>query len=201
MKKLTFLFAIAALAGLAFTNPVADVVTYTVNASESTVKWVAKKVTGAHEGLVSIQSGNLEYTDGLLSGGEFTIDMTSISVTDLKGEWADKLTGHLNSADFFDTANHPTATFTITSATSRGVDGAYKVKGDLTVKGITKSITLPTVQLTEGEDGITTTEALTIVLDRTDFDVRYGSGSFFSNLGDKTIYDDFELTVALKADK
>ena len=201
MKKLTFLFAIAALAGLAFTSPVVDVVTYNINTEASSVKWVAKKVTGAHEGFVNVQSGNLEYTDGLLSGGEFTIDMASISCTDLKGEWADKLVGHLNSADFFDTANHPTATFKITSATSRGVDGAYKVKGDLTVKGITKSITLPTVQLTEGEDGVSTTEAITIVLDRTDFDVRYGSGSFFSNLGDKTIYDDFELTVALSTSK
>ena len=126
MKKLTFILAIAALVGLAFTNPV-EVVTYNIDAANSTVKWVAKKVTGAHEGTVAVQSGNLEYTDGLLSGGEFTIDMTAIAVTDLKGNMAGKLEGHLKSADFFDVENHPTATFKITSVTSRGVEGAYKV--------------------------------------------------------------------------
>ena len=65
------------------------------------------------------------------------------------------------------------------------------VTADVTIKGITKSITF----VAEVDKG---SASANIVIDRTDFDVRYGSGSFFDNLGDKTIYDDFELVVSLK---
>lgn len=199
MKKLTFVLALIAFAAFSFTNPVAEVTTYTVDATNSTVKWVAKKVTGTHDGIVTMKEGNLEYTDGMLSGGSFVVDMTSIEVKDLKGNMAAKLGGHLKSADFFDIENHPTATFTITKVVPRGVKGEYKVEGDLTVKGITESIKVPVVKMNEGEDGISTSESITLVLDRTDFDVRYGSGTFFGNLGDKTIFDDFELTIDVTA--
>lgn len=199
MKKLTFVLALIAFAAFSFTNPVAEVKTYTVDASNSTVKWVAKKVTGQHDGIVTMKEGNLEYTDGMLSGGSFVVDMTSIEVKDLKGNMAAKLGGHLKSADFFDIENHPTATFTITKVVPRGVKGEYKVEGDLTVKGITETIKVPVVKMNEGEDGISTSESITLVLDRTDFDVRYGSGTFFGNLGDKTIFDDFELTIDVSA--
>jgi polyisoprenoid-binding protein YceI len=199
MKKFSLILAIAALVGLAFTNPIAEVKTYTVDASNSTVKWIAKKVTGKHDGIVTMKEGNLEYTDGMLSGGSFVVDMTSIAVKDLQGNMAGKLEGHLKSVDFFDVENHPTATFTITKVVPRGVKGEYKVEGDLTVKGITESIKVPVIKLQEGEDGIATTESITLVLDRTDYNVRYGSGTFFGNLGDKTIFDDFELVIDVTA--
>ena len=199
MKKLTFVLALIAFAAFSFTNPVKEVKTYAVDASKSTVKGVAKKVTGQNDGIVTMKEGNLEYTDGMLSGGSFVVDMTSIAVKDLKGNMAGKLEGHLKSADFFDVENHPTATFTITKVVPRGVKGEYKVEGDLTVKGITESIKVPIVKMTEGEDGISTAESITIVLDRTDYNVKYGSGTFFGNLGDKTIYDDFELTIDVSA--
>lgn len=198
MKKLSFILVAAALMGLAFTNP-AEVVTYNVDASQSTIKWIAKKVTGQHNGTISLKSGNLEYTDGMLSGGSFVIDMSTIEVLDLSGNMKAKLTGHLNSADFFDVENHQEASFKITKVVSRGTPGSYKVEGDLTIKGITKELTLPIVQMQESEDGVTTSDDIQIIIDRTDFDIRYGSGTFFGNLGDKTIYDDFELTVNLKA--
>lgn len=199
MKKLTFVLALVAFAAFSFTNPVAEVKTYSVDATNSTVKWVGKKVTGQHDGIVTMKEGNLEYTDGMLSGGSFVVDMTSIEVKDLQGNMAAKLGGHLKSADFFDIENHPTATFTITKVVPRGVKGEYKVEGDLTVKGITETVKVPVVKMVEGEDGISTSESITLVLDRTDFDVRYGSGTFFGNLGDKTIYDDFELTIDVTA--
>ena len=132
MKKLTFILALVAAATFAFT-PV-TVETYTVDAGASTITWEAKKVTGKHDGTVTLKSGNLEYTDGFLSGGEFVVDMTSITVTDLKGNMAAKLEGHLKSPDFFDVENHTDATFKITSSVSRGTKGEYKIKGDLTVK-------------------------------------------------------------------
>jgi len=200
MKKLSLVLTVLALVGLAFTNPV-EVVNYKVDASQSSVKWIAKKVTGQHHGSVSVKSGNLEYTDGLLSGGQFVMDMTTIQVLDLKGNMAAKLGGHLKSADFFDVENHNEAVFSITKVVSRGTPGAYKVVGDLTVKGITAPVTLPIVQLNEEEDGVTTSEELTITIDRTAYNIKYGSGTFFGNLGDKTIYDDFDLVVSIKATK
>ncbi|HKK77327.1 MAG TPA: YceI family protein [Saprospiraceae bacterium] len=200
MKKLTFVLFLAALVGLAFTDPV-EVVSYKVDASNSQVEWLAKKVTGQHNGSVALEEGNLEYTDGRLSGGKFVVDMTSITVLDLQGNMKGKLEGHLKSPDFFAIEEFPTATFEITKVVPRGVPGEYKVEGDLTVKGITKEITVPIIKMEESEDGIKTVEAINLTLDRTDFDVRYGSGTFFSNLGDKTIYDDFELTINVVANK
>jgi polyisoprenoid-binding protein YceI len=200
MKKLTFILFLAAMVGFAFTEPV-EVVSYKVDASNSQVEWLAKKVTGQHNGSVALQEGSLEYTDGQLSGGKFVVDMTSIKVLDLQGNMAGKLEGHLKSPDFFAIEEFPTATFEITKVVPRGVAGEYKVEGDLTVKGISKEITVPIVKMEESEEGVKTVEAISLTLDRTDFDVRYGSGTFFSNLGDKTIYDDFELTINVMAKK
>lgn len=192
MKRITF-FAVlvAGLAALAFTAPVLN---KTVNTSQSAIVWKAYKVTGSHTGKVALKSGSLQMQDGKLTGGSFVIDMNTITCTDLEGEWRDKLVGHLKSDDFFGVANHPEATFVITEVVSRGTPGSYKITGNLTIKEITKQIRFNT-QLTE-ENGVTTAVS-DLTLDRSDFDVRFGSGSFFDNLGDKTIYDDFELQVKL----
>ena len=112
----------------------------------------------------------------------------------MSGGGAKKLEGHLKSDDFFGVANHPTASFVITKVAPRGTEGSYKVTGDITIKGTTKEIRFNT-QLTE-EMGHTVAVA-DLELDRTDFGLRYGSGSFFDNLGDKTIYDEFELSIRL----
>lgn len=200
MKQVAFILSLAVMAGFAFTNPV-EVVSYKVDASSSQVEWVAKKVTGQHNGVVTLQEGSLEYTDGSLSGGSFVVDMTSITVLDLEGGVKAKLEGHLKSPDFFAVEEFPTATFTITKVIPRGIAGEYKVEGDLTVKGITQSIKIPVIKLEESEEGVKTIEAISLTLDRSEFDVRFGSGSFFSNLGDKTIYDDFELTINVSANK
>ena len=168
-----------------------DPVVKTLNTTESEITWKGKKVTGSHTGTISIMDGGLEFDEaGMLAGGNFTIDMNSITCTDLSGKSADKLIGHLKSNDFFGVANHPTASFNITKVVSRGTPGNYKVIGDLTIKDITKQIKF-NADLTDNSG---TAE---ITIDRTDFNVRYGSGSFFDNLGDKTIYDEFELVVNL----
>lgn len=176
---------------LAFTAPVAN---KTVNTQLSTVEWKAYKVTGSHTGNVKLKSGSLQFQDDRLTGGSFVVDMTTITCTDMQGGMADKLVGHLKSPDFFDAAGHPEATFVITSVISRGTPGSYKVTGNLTIKESTKPIRF-NVQL--GEENGKTTATADIKLDRTDYDVRYGSGSFFEGLGDKTIYDEFDLQVKL----
>lgn len=169
-----------------------------VKSSESKVLWTGYKVTGQHTGTIAIKSGNLDFDGATLTGGNFVIDMSTIKVTDLEGGGKQKLEGHLNSDDFFGVANHATASFVITKVVSRGTPGDYKVTGDITIKNITKEIKFLTNVKEMGADRIATAD---ISIDRSDFDIRYGSGSFFDNLGDKTIYDEFELKIELKAGK
>ncbi|MDH3651234.1 MAG: YceI family protein [Saprospiraceae bacterium] len=192
MNKFSISLWMVALAavGLAFTNPLGTM----VDMEKSTVQWTGKKVTGKHTGSIKLKEASLKVEKGSLMGGAFVIDMTTLANEDLKGEMKGKLEGHLKSPDFFNVAEFPTANLDITSVVSRGAPGSYKVIGDLTVKGITKPIKF-NVQMAE-EDGSHVATA-DLVVDRSEYDVRYGSGSFFDNLGDKTIYDEFELSVKL----
>ena len=187
MKKVVNSVLILALAfgAMAFTTPVKK----KVDTSKSSIKWKGEKVTGTHYGTLKFQEGWLEMNDNGISGGEFVVDMTTIEVTDLKGESKGKLEGHLKSDDFFGVKNYPTATLKITSATK--ADNGFAVKGNITIKKNTEPISF---NLMDNGDG---THSAKLVIDRSKFDVRYGSGSFFDNLGDKTIYDDFELDVLI----
>lgn len=161
-----------------------------VNVKDSSITWKGHKVTGAHEGTINLSQGSLMFEDENLVGGSFTIDMTSIEVTDLKaGAGKEKLEGHLKSDDFFGVNNHKKAMFKINSVD--GKKGTYRVYGDLTIKGITKPSTF---QMTI--KGNTATASFKV--DRTKYDIKYGSASFFDGLKDKAIYDDFDLNVNLK---
>lgn len=173
------------LTTLAFTNTKKE-----VNVEESTVEWTGEKVTGSHNGTIELESGHFLMEDDKIVGGEFVMDMSTIVVTDLTGENKGKLEGHLKSEDFFGVENHPTAKLVITSAASKG-NGKYGIVGDLTIKNETHPITFD-LQM---NDNSASTE---LTIDRSKYNVRYGSGSFFDNLGDKTIYDNFELAVNLK---
>lgn len=161
-----------------------------VNTETSKVTWKAYKVTGSHTGTVDLQSGALMFDGDKLTGGEFVVDMPTLISTDLDGEYKGKLEGHLKSDDFFGVATHPTSKLVFTNVTASGKN-SYKVTGDLTIKGITKPITF--------DVSIYGSKATaTLKVDRAEYDVRYGSGSFFENLGDKTIYDEFDLVVDLE---
>ncbi len=203
MKKFNLSFVamllFSIIIGFSFTlNPI-DSGVYKVNTTDSNVQWKGYKVTGEHAGTVNIQSGELSFDDdGNLNGGSFVMDMASIKVTDLQGEWAGKLEGHLKSADFFGVEKFPTAKFEITNVAAKGTPGDYKITGNLTIKESTKEIRFYAHIDKEGGNLTATGE---IKIDRTDFDVRYGSGSFFDGLGDKTIYDEFDLNVKLVGSK
>ena len=175
----------------------ADAAATTFAVSEGTVNWEGTKVGGAHTGTINITEGSLEVKDGNIVGGKLTIDMNSLACTDLEGEYKGKLEGHLKSDDFFGVEKYPTATFAITKAVPQG-PGKYKVVGNITIKGTTEEIQFPAEVSVEG--GKVTAKA-DLTIDRSKFDIRYGSGSFFDNLGDKTIYDDFELSISLTASK
>ncbi|MEM7484697.1 MAG: YceI family protein [Bacteroidota bacterium] len=190
MKKAILSLALTAVFGLTATaNPI-DGEKKEVKTSESTVTWKAYKVTGSHTGTIDLKSGALEFDGDKLTGGEFVVDMTTINTTDLEGDYKQKLDGHLHSDDFFSTASNPTSKLVFSNVEASGKN-AYKVTGDLTIKGITKSVTF--------DVSIYGSKATaTLKVDRTNYDVKYGSGSFFDNLGDKTIYDEFDLVVDLQ---
>jgi len=190
MIKTILFSAFMALGTFLIANGDPVVRTAKVDVESSTVEWTGKKVTGQHEGTIAIKSGELEFdSNGNLASGNIVVDMTSITCTDLKGGGAGKLVGHLSSDDFFGVDKHPEASLTIDSAIESG-DGNYDITGELTIKGITKPISFSSKMMSN-------TFTSEIVIERTQYGVRYGSGSFFDNLGDKTIDDEFTLNVSL----
>jgi polyisoprenoid-binding protein YceI len=193
MKKLVLLFAIATFLGFAFTNP-NEAVSYEIDNVKSTVVWKGYKVTGSQTGTIALKNGELIFKKGNLESGKFEIDMSSITVAGLSGENKSKLEGHLKSPDFFGVAKNPTATFKTTSVKVGNEPNSYNVVGNLTIKNITKEISF-VANVDASKAPIETTALLKI--DRSKFNVRYGSNSFFDNLGDKAIYDEFDLEVKL----
>jgi polyisoprenoid-binding protein YceI len=171
-----------------------------VDLNKSKLEWEGRKVTGAHQGTINIKDGSLELVDGELIDGEFTIDMTSITNLDLEdAKWNKKLVNHLESDDFFSVETHPTAKFKIKDVKNykdSDTEANYLVIGDLTIKCITHSIEFPAVVKNEND---TVSATAKIEVDRSKYDVRYGSGSFFKDLGDKLIYDNFTMNVMLVA--
>lgn len=159
-----------------------------INVATSTIDWVGKKVTGAHTGKINFTSGTLVFDGNKLKGGEFEVNMNSIIVTDLEaGKGKEKLEGHLKSEDFFGVEKNPTAKLKFKTIADKG-NGNYTITADLTIKKTTETISFDLAVI----DGRARTSLL---IDRTKFDIKYGSGSFFDDLGDKAINDEFELTV------
>jgi polyisoprenoid-binding protein YceI len=172
-----------------------------VDAKASTLEWTGEKLSGKHTGTVKISGGELKNDHGNLTGS-FEIDMTTIENKDLTGEWKTKLENHLKSADFFDVAKYPKATFEITSATpikhSQTGSNTHLIKGKLTVKGSVSELAFDSkITMEAGK----LTAAGTAVVDRSKHDVRYGSKTFFADIGDKMIYDEFTVKINIVAVK
>lgn len=161
-----------------------------VNIDQSKITWEGRKVTGSHDGTIRLKSGILVFEDSKLKGGTFVVDMTSIVVTDLTGKSKDNLEGHLKSDDFFGVDSFPEAKLLINEVEFLGTDGDYRIYADLTIKGITNSVEFD-AKLSDNS------ATASIVVDRAKYNIKYKSGSFFKNLGDKLIYDDFKLEVKL----
>ncbi|WP_347173651.1 YceI family protein [Polaribacter uvawellassae] len=169
-----------------------------VDLTTSVLNWKGAKPTGEHNGTVALKSGGILIEDGVITAGEFVIDMNSIIDLDMKGqEGAAKLEGHLKSADFFDVAEYPTAKFVITKVEEN--EGKLSVTGNLNIKDVTKSITIPAT-LSE-VDGVHVFKSEDFNINRADFNVKYGSKSFFDNLKDKFINDLVEMSFEVKTTK
>lgn len=193
MKKLTGILAAVVIAFSAVaSNGVGEKTSFEVDTQASKVYWTGKKVTGEHTGYLSVNGGSVYVADNKVVGADVQLDMSSIKVTDLEGEWKDKLEGHLKSDDFFSTEKHPNATFKIKSFEGE------KVVGDLTIKGITHEISFPAdINVANGKVVANGTASI----DRTKWNIKYGSGKFFSDLGDRMINDYFEIKFELTAGK
>ena len=164
-----------------------------VDTKESTLKWHGEKVTGEHWGNISLEKGWFTWKNNKMTEGEFIIDMTSITNSDIEDAgYKAKLEGHLKSDDFFGVEKYPTAKLEIKSSTPFKNNKAT-VKAHLTIKEATHP-----VEFTAQKEG--NWFMAEIVVDRAKYDVRYGSGSFFDNLGDKMIYDEFTMTVKIAAE-
>jgi len=156
----------------------------------SSVTWKGYKVTGSHKGSIALKEGQLTFKEEKLVGGEFVMDMSTIENTDMEGEYKAKLEGHLKSDDFFGVEKFPTALLVFTKVKSTGKN-SYEVTADLTIKDKTNPVTF---DLSVYGNKATAN----IKIDRTKFDVRYGSTSFFDDLQDKAIYDEFDLISDLE---
>ncbi len=174
-----------------------------VDASKSIVNWKGKKVTGEHVGTVKVSKGVLTVEGNKLVSGSFDMDMKSIVNTDLTDEsFNAKLIGHLKSDDFFSVEKNPVSAFKITKvepiAGAKAGEPNYTITGDLTIKGITNPLTFPaTVKITGNKADATAQFSV----DRTKYDIKFRSGKFFQDLGDKLINDDFLVDLSLVAGK
>ena len=172
---------------------------YTVDTAASTIMWEGSKPTGKHHGSIKLSSGTVHLNSGNVEAGEFVIDMNSISDEDLEGEEKANLEAHLKGTvegkegDFFNVKEYPTAKFEMT-----GIENNM-VKGNLTIKDKTNAIEFPATVTMDGDKMMLKSE--TFVIDRTKWNVNYGSKSVFPNLGDKFISDDIKITVSLVANK
>jgi len=166
---------------------------YMVNTDESVIEWTGHKPTGSHVGTIKIESGVFTVNDGTLESGTFIIDMNTIADSEANA----RLEGHLKSADFFEVEAYPSSAFEVTGFEM--VEGKAMLSGNLKMKDTQNNVTFPVTVSQDGDTFTLTSEMFTI--DRSKWNVKYQSKSFFSDLGEKFINDDIELKVTVKATK
>lgn len=169
---------------------------FEVVSAESSIDWIGKKVTGAHNGTIAIKGGSLSLDANKLTGGNFVIDTTSIEILDITDAATNRqFADHLFSEDFFAVEKYPESFFAVTHVNPLD-ETNYEITGDLTIKGITHPVNFPvSVNITDSK----ITASGKIIVDRTKYDMKFRSGNFFTNLGDTLIYNEFELDVKLTA--
>jgi polyisoprenoid-binding protein YceI len=164
-------------------------VKYTFDQSSSKVSWVGSKVTGKHEGGFGTFTGTVDVVDNAAEKSKVTVDIDAASIT----SDAEKLTNHLKSPDFFDVAKNPKATFVSTDIKKGGDKGAtHTVTGNLTIKGITKSITFPATISVTGDAANVDAE---FAINRRDFQLNY------AGMPNDLIRDDVLIKLAIKGKK
>ena len=186
----TFIFLNIAIFSLS-----AQETTMLIDTESSSLNWIGKKITNSqHNGSLKFISGELTMCSDqktskmTICKGSFSVDMTTLLVEDLSGSSKQRLEGHLKSDDFFSVDKHKKSFLTINS--SKIIESGFSVKGSLTIKDITHPVEF---ELIRNPGGFTAN----MIFDRSKYDVKYNSGSFFENLGDRLILDDIELSADL----
>lgn len=218
MKQLVIFFAAAVMLTAVFScnqkpteNTAGDVAAamgnkFVAATDASSVTWIGSKPTGTHNGTLNLVSGELFIKDDSLKAGSFVLDMTSIKVLDLTGEEQGYLETHLmgtaedgeGADDFFNVKKYPTGRFEITSATPSAEAGAnYLVKGNLTLKDVTKEVSFPANVTVSGSE--VTVSAAPFTINRTEWGITYQSKNVIKNLGDKFIDDNITIGIQLRA--
>ena len=166
---------------------------YVVDTATSTITWKGAFVSGAksHTGTIMVKSGKGKFENAAITSGEFVIDMASIK----DSEGNTQLETHLKSDDFFNVEKFPEAKFELLSLTPTKTEKEFTAKGKLTIRDVTKDFTFPVTLSVEGLNMLRVKGKLTF--NRADYNVKYGSSSFFKGLGDKVISDKVELTLNL----
>ncbi|WP_052572714.1 YceI family protein [Haloferula sp. BvORR071] len=174
--------------------------TYALDLAESRVQWTGRNLLNHHHGTLCLKSGELSIAGGKLTGGSFVFDMQGIACEDLAGDpLHEMLIAHLLSDDFFEVDKYPEASFKISGASE--VAGAtpgsadLKVKGVLTLKGIDGEIEFLASSGITAEGKLAAQAAFAI--DRTRWNVIYGSGKFFRSLGGHLVNDMIELQLRM----
>jgi polyisoprenoid-binding protein YceI len=164
---------------------------FKVVSSLSNIDWKGRKVTGTHNGTIAIKEGEFSLNEGKLAAGKFVIDTTAITVLDITDPATNaQFAGHLASSDFFASAEYPEAIFEITEVKNNHIEG------NLTIKGIQRTVGFD-ADIHVTEDILTAMGKM--IIDRTQFGIKFRSGNFFKDLGDTLIYNDFELNVNITA--
>ena len=192
--KITSVLFLAIVASFTFVAFIPKADTYIVDLSKSSITWEGKKFAGGHTGTVNLTSGTLGFNGNKLTEGGFVVNMTTIKDVDKNAN----LETHLKSEDFFGIEKFPSANFVIKKVSANGSNA--DITGDLTVKGVTNTITFPAT-ITWNADKSVTAIADKVVVDRTKYGIQFKSKSIFSNIGDNFIYDEFTLSVKLVAKK
>ena len=160
-----------------------------IDLTESLVYWKGTKLTGSHEGTIDILSAHLHFNEKVFEGGEIIIDMSTINCTDLNGDSKKNIEGHLKSADFFFVEDFSSSKLAMKNVKKISMD-TYEIEGDMTIRGVTNAIKFK-AKINDGQ------ASAKLKIDRTKYGVKYASKSFFKNVGDKMIYDEFDLEVNL----
>jgi len=164
-----------------------------IDLKKSWLRWKGDKVTGSHFGPLQFKKGHLDVKEGLIKGGEFVVDMNSIDCEDMEGKWKKKLLAHLKSDDFFSVKKFATSRLKLLSS-QKLEKGGLKVKALLTIKGVERPVSFIAKRLGNKYVG-------DLTFDRTTYDIKYKSGSFFKELGDKMIYDNVKLSFSIQFKK
>lgn len=197
MKTLLALCLAVSLNAVAQDKPMGE--TFKIDTAATNIHWKADKKIGAgHEGDLKVKSGTLNVQGDVITGGEIIADMNTMTCTDIpaSAEENGKLIGHLKSPDFFNVEKFPEAKLVITG--SEKTKAGLKVKGNLTMIGSTQPVEFIA---TVSKKGNTFSGKSNVELDRTKWNLKYGSENWFKLQADRVIKDNFTIAIDFKATK